>query len=54
VFNTLHRYHPTGEPTPKYASDAEIELAEQLRRRLEERYRETPATPSSLKNNPSQ
>ena len=26
------------EPAPSFASDAEIELAEQLRRQLEERY----------------
>jgi hypothetical protein len=26
------------EPAPAYATDAEIELAQQLRRRLEERY----------------
>ena len=30
--------HPGFDPAPQFASDAEIELAEQLRRRLEERY----------------
>jgi len=30
--------HPGVDPAPQYASDAEIELAEQLRRQLEERY----------------
>jgi hypothetical protein len=29
---------PDFEPAPRFASDAEIALAEQLRRQLEERY----------------
>jgi hypothetical protein len=33
----------SAEPPPKFASDAEIEFAEQLRHRLEERYLEPPA-----------
>jgi hypothetical protein len=35
------------EPAPRFASDAEIELAEQLRRQLEERYFGRAAAPSS-------
>jgi hypothetical protein len=38
-----------GEPTPKFASDAEIELAEQLRHKLEKRYFEESAAPPSLR-----
>ncbi len=38
------------EPTPKFASVAEIELAEQLRHQLEERYLEASAAPPSLLN----
>jgi hypothetical protein len=34
------------EPAPAYASDAEIELAQQLRRRLEERYLGSSEAPS--------
>jgi hypothetical protein len=34
--------------TPKFASTAEIELAEQLRHQLEERYLEASAAPASL------
>jgi hypothetical protein len=40
--------HDTGfEPAPRFASDAEIELAEQLRRQLEERYFGRAAAPST-------
>jgi hypothetical protein len=35
------------EPAPSFASDAEIELAEQLRRQLEERYLGQAAAPST-------
>ena len=34
----LHNRDPGVEPTPRFASDAEIKLAEQLRYQLEERY----------------
>jgi hypothetical protein len=34
----LHNHDPGVEPTPRFASDAEIRLAEQLRHQLEERY----------------
>jgi hypothetical protein len=36
------------EPTPNFASTAEIELAEQLRHKLEERYLEASGAPASL------
>ena len=41
--------HPdsSGEPAPAFASDAEMELAEQLRHKLEERYLEASNAPSS-------
>lgn len=35
------------DPAPQFPSDAEIELAEQLRRQLEERYFGSSATPTS-------
>jgi len=35
------------DPAPRFASDAEIELAEQLRRQLEERYFGSSAPPTS-------
>jgi len=35
------------EPTPDFATDAEIELAERLRHQLEERYLGPSAPPSS-------
>ena len=34
----LHDYDTGGDPAPRYATDAEIALAEQLRHQLEERY----------------
>lgn len=37
------------EPAPLYASDAEIELAQQLRHQLEERYLGPSEAPSSLR-----
>jgi hypothetical protein len=40
--------HDAGfEPAPQFASDAEIELADQLRRQLEERYFGSSAPPST-------
>jgi hypothetical protein len=33
-----HDHNASVEPAPSFASDAEIELAEQLRHQLEERY----------------
>jgi hypothetical protein len=36
------------EPTPRFASDAEIQLAEQMRYQLEERYFGPSAIPSPL------
>lgn len=37
------------EPTPLYASDADIELAQKLRHQLEERYLGPSETPSPLR-----
>jgi hypothetical protein len=34
----LHNFDAIGDPPPAFATDAEIEMAEQLRHRLEERY----------------
>jgi hypothetical protein len=47
-------HHPdtSVEPTPTFASDAEMALAEQLRHQLEERYlgqSAAPASPQDLK-----
>jgi hypothetical protein len=40
--------HDTGfEPAPRFASDAEIELADRLRRQFEERYFGASAAPSN-------
>ncbi len=50
VLTTLHHPDPSGEPTPAFASDAEIELAEQLRHQLEARLLETSVKSSSSKN----
>jgi hypothetical protein len=35
------------EPAPRFASNAEIELADRLRRQIEERYFEASAAPST-------
>lgn len=37
------------EPAPRYASDADIELAQQLRHQLEERYLDPSEVPSPLR-----
>jgi hypothetical protein len=50
VLKTSHHDDATGEPTPTFASDAEIELAAQLRLKLEARLRETSPAPLSPKN----
>jgi hypothetical protein len=42
----LYNHDTNGDPAPRFATDAEIELAEQLRYQLEERYL-TPSAPSS-------
>jgi hypothetical protein len=47
---TLHHPDTSAEPTPRFATGAEIELAEQLRHQLEERYLEPSAAPPSLQN----
>ena len=45
----LHNHNASVEPAPNFASDAEIELAEQLRHQLEERYLGPSAAPLPLK-----
>lgn len=47
--NQLPDRDATVEPAPLYASDAEIELAQQLRHQLEERYLGSSAAPSPLR-----
>jgi hypothetical protein len=48
VLKLFRHPHSSGEPTPAFASEAELELAEQLRHRLEARLLEmTEATSSS-------
>jgi hypothetical protein len=49
VVKPSHRDDANGEPTPAFASDAEIELAAQLRHKLEARLLETSVAPSSSK-----
>jgi hypothetical protein len=44
----LSENDPDAEPAPAVASDAEIELAQRLRRQLEARYLGTSAEPSPL------
>jgi hypothetical protein len=47
VMAQLHdNLDPGVEPAPRFASDAEIKLAEQLRHQLEERYLGPSAAPS--------
>jgi hypothetical protein len=49
VLKIFHDPESSGEPTPAFASDAEIELAARLRHQLEARLLETSAAPSSSK-----
>ena len=44
----LHNHGISVEPVPRFATDAEIELAEQLRHQLEERYFGPSAAPAPL------
>jgi hypothetical protein len=44
----LHNHDTGVEPAPRFASAAEIELAEQLRYQLEERYLGPSTAPSPL------
>ena len=44
----VRNYDASGEPAPMYATDADIALASQLRRQLEERYFGTSAVPHPL------
>ena len=52
VLKVIHQPDSSGEPTPAFASDAEVELAEQLRHKLEQRYLEAPNVPSSSQGPP--
>ncbi len=45
----LHNQDTSNEPAPRFATDAEIALAEQLRYQLEERYFGPSAAHSPLK-----
>ena len=47
--NQLPDRDATVEPAPLYASDADIELAQQLRHQLEERYLGPSQAPSPLR-----
>lgn len=47
--NELSDRDASVEPAPLYASDADIELAQQLRHQLEERYLGPSQAPSSLR-----
>jgi len=47
VLKVIRHPDSSGEPAPAFASDAEMELAEQLRHKLEERYLEASNAPSS-------
>ena len=44
----LHNHDISFEPAPRFATDAGIELAEQLRHQLEERYLGSSEAPSRL------
>ena len=44
----LHNHDTGVEPAPRFATDAEIKLAEQLRHQLEERYLGPSAAPTPL------
>jgi hypothetical protein len=44
----LHNCDPNGDPAPSFATDAEIEFAEQLRCRFEERFLAPTSTPAPL------
>jgi hypothetical protein len=44
----LHNPETSVEPVPRFPSDAEVALAEQLRHQLEERYLGPPAAPSPV------
>ena len=41
----LHNHDTNDDPAPSFATDAEIELADQLRHQLEERYLAPSAQP---------
>ena len=44
----LYNHDTNVDPAPSFATDAEIEIADQLRHQLEERYLASSAPPSTL------
>jgi hypothetical protein len=50
----LHDHEIRVEPAPKFASDAEIKLAEQLRYQFKERFLGRSAAPSTLPAHPAE
>lgn len=52
--NESHDHDAGGEPAPKFATDAEIELAERLRDQLERRYLGSSTASSRLPAKPSE
>ena len=48
MLKTLPQLDSNVQPTPRFASDVEIEFATQLRHQLEERYLEPPSASSSV------
>jgi len=52
VLKVLHHPDSSGEPTPAFASDAEMALAEQLRHKLEQRSLEAANGPAPSQDPP--
>lgn len=50
----LHNHDTDSDPAPSFATDAEIELADQLRHQLEERYLAPSASAEVLPAHPSE
>jgi hypothetical protein len=48
----MHKVDTGAEPAPRFASDAEIELAERLRHKLEEQYFGPAAAPLPARGRP--
>ena len=44
----LHNHHPKADSAPSFATSAEIEIADQLRHQLEQRYLAPSAAPPPL------
>jgi hypothetical protein len=54
MLKILHYPDSSGEPTPDFPTDAEIELAERLRQQLEKQYLGPPASLSSVQQRPGE